>query len=211
MYRKGTKKNALALNLYRKPLVATNFFIILQPHSTCETLPLFRNSTMRNVSLHINLIDCAMKKFLRSIPAGTLSAIVTALIIYLSLASDPFEVSKVKLFAGADKVIHVIMYLGATMVYIYEYVKHCLPHHSKLDKELVITASAIVLGLLMEMAQLFLNNGRTYELSDWFADIIGAVLGFLVMHFILNHYVRSYFLSSRRRHHRHHHHQSEES
>lgn len=128
---------------------------------------------------------------------------MVAIILYLSLVKDPVPQPEILLFNGADKVAHVLMYLGATLVFILDYAKYRLPHHSRLNKELAITAGASMLGLLMEIAQLLMSNGRSYEISDWYADTAGAVAAFIIYRPWLMHKMRRYFLRMPR-HHRHH-------
>ena len=118
-----------------------------------------------------------MKSFLRQIPVGVPSLIITALVIYLSLAHDPFHTSELPLFPGADKWAHVVMYIAVTAVYMLDYAKHKLPHHPKLNVDLALTSSASVLGLLMEVGQLIMHNGRGFEWADWTADTMGAIIG----------------------------------
>ncbi|MBQ2235490.1 MAG: hypothetical protein II428_02080, partial [Muribaculaceae bacterium] len=61
-----------------------------------------------------------MKKFLLSIPVGLPSALMQALILYLSLATEPVP-EEIPLFVGADKLAHVVMYFFATLVFIMDY------------------------------------------------------------------------------------------
>ncbi len=144
-----------------------------------------------------------MKRFLLALPTGTLSVIVTALILYLSLASDPFDVNELPVFPGFDKVCHVIMYFACAGAYILDYAKHKLPHHTRLSVELALCAAASLVGLLMEVAQLTLTSDRTYDLLDWAADVAGAVLAFLLLHFVLLHYFRKSFYRASVHRHRH--------
>ncbi|MBO6251327.1 MAG: VanZ family protein [Muribaculaceae bacterium] len=143
-----------------------------------------------------------MKSFLRQIPVGVPSLIITALVIYLSLAHDPFHTSELPLFPGADKWAHVVMYIAVTAVYMLDYAKHKLPHHPKLNVDLALTSSASVLGLLMEVGQLIMHNGRGFEWADWTADTMGAIIGLLLVRYWFMHHFRTYFLG--RRHHAHH-------
>ncbi|MDO4511579.1 MAG: hypothetical protein Q4B68_07170 [Bacteroidales bacterium] len=103
-----------------------------------------------------------MKKFIVNIPFGVCSIIITLMVAYCSLATNPLNVNSVSLFPGFDKVAHVVMYLACTTVYLFDYAKFKLPHHTTLNAELAITCSAAVLGLLMEVAQLILTNNREF-------------------------------------------------
>lgn len=149
-----------------------------------------------------------MKKMILAIPTGLLSILATAMIVYLSLASDPLSVNEMKLFPGFDKVAHVLCYFGCTLIYILDYAKYKFPHHTQLSIELALTSTAIILGLFMEIAQLVMLNGRSYEVLDWVCDIAGAVLAFLFMHFYFLHVFRkkAYHVGIHRHHHHRHHH-----
>jgi VanZ family protein len=146
-----------------------------------------------------------MKKFLIAIPVGVPSVIITVLIIYLSLSPNPFDANKIQLFNGADKVVHGIMYFFAAAVYILDYAKFKLPHHTRVNLELAFTATAGLIGGLLEVAQLIMQNGRTYDPMDWLSDLVGAALAFLLIHFWFMHKFRKYLYYSIRphRHRRH--------
>lgn len=148
-----------------------------------------------------------MKRFILAIPSGTLSLAITLFIAYLSLASNPLDVNSIKLFPGADKCIHFIMYLSCAVVYLYEYAKHKLPHHTKLNIELALTTLVALIGLILEIAQLTLTVSRSFEVLDCVANASGAFCGFLIMHFWgLKSIHHSLYKTAAKRHCRHHHH-----
>ena len=149
-----------------------------------------------------------MKKFILAIPVGVPSSIIIILITYLSLASNPLDINDISLFPGFDKLAHVIMYFGAACVFILAWANFKMPHHIKLNNELALTTFAILLGGLMEIAQLVMAQGRSFEVTDWFADILGALAGWATIHFWFMHIFRKYLLrtSSRKLHHHHHYH-----
>ena len=132
-----------------------------------------------------------------------MSVTVTALIVYLSLASDPFDVRELPVFPGFDKLCHVIMYFACAGAYILDYAKHKLPLHTRLSVELALSATAALVGLLMEVAQLTLTSDRSYDILDWAADLAGVAAAFLLLHFVLLHFFRKsfYHASVHRRHH----------
>lgn len=153
-----------------------------------------------------------MKKFIMAIPVGVISLLATAIIAYLSLASNPLDMGGIQLFAGADKVVHVLMYFFLAAVYLMDYTKFRLPHHGNTNIELVLTATAVCVGLGMEILQLMMpEQQRSFDILDWGADVLGAVIAFFVMKFKLLHYERKwlYHTSVKRFHHRHHHHYHE--
>lgn len=149
-----------------------------------------------------------MKKLIKIIPVWTLSVLATLIVIYLSLASSPAGAGLFD-FPHSDKVMHGILYCVLTMVYLCDYVRHRLPHHTRFDVELVFAVGAATFGGLLEIAQLVMENGRSYELLDWGADAAGAAIGYLLMKLWLMKAWRHYLLRHKhhyrhRRHHRHH-------
>ncbi len=144
-----------------------------------------------------------MRNLINTIPTGVLSAIATFLCLYLLLDSDPFGAQEMRLFPGADKVIHIIMFMGVACAYIFDYAKYKMPHHTNLNKELAFAAAAFTLGVLAEVAQLVMQNGRGFEWADLLADLAGAILGFLFMKFFFIKHFRNYILKFKRHHHHH--------
>ena len=145
-----------------------------------------------------------MKHLLRSLPTGVASLIVVLLIAYLSLSSDPLGASHVHLFPGSDKVAHFLMYFVAAVVFIVDYAKHRLPHHTRLNVELAMMACAMLLGLLMEVSQLALSQSRHYDNYDILFNCLGALAGFLFMRYCGGmHRFRRMMLSHHHHHHRH--------
>lgn len=149
-----------------------------------------------------------MKHILKAIPVGVLSALAVLLVAYFSLDADPLGDTNLMLFPGSDKVGHFLLYLGTAMVFILDYAKFKLPHHTKLNMELMYTCCAMVLGLIMEVGQLVLSNGRTYDMLDVVANCLGAATGFGYMRLWGLHRFRRTMLHSGHHHHRHRRHRS---
>jgi VanZ family protein len=144
-----------------------------------------------------------MKNFIKAIPVGVLSALAILLVAYLSLDPDPLGEHELQFFAGADKVAHFLMYLVTTCIFIFDYAKFRLPHHTKLNLELLFMCCAMLLGLLMEIGQLAISNGRVYDAVDLVANCLGAAIGFCYMHWRGLHKMRHWLLrSGRHRSHR---------
>ncbi len=147
-----------------------------------------------------------MKSFLRSIPAGTATIILLGIITYLSLADRPFGDTHISLFRGADKLVHILMYLVLDVVVLLDYTKHRYPHHTNDNISLAFTACVSLYGLLMELAQLMMQEtSRSYDIVDWYADTFGAVLGFFLARLWVCRWYRHHIIS----HHHHHHHDKE--
>ena len=145
-----------------------------------------------------------MKKFLLAIPCGILSLIAIGIIAYLSLSPDPLGTSHISLFPESDKVVHFLMYFVCTSVFFFDYAKYRLPHHTKLNVQLALTASAITLGLLMEVGQLVMQMGRAYDFLDILANSLGAIAALAAFRVIGERYFRDHFFHGMRHHRRHH-------
>ena len=147
-----------------------------------------------------------MKRFLNKVPVGVLSAIAIVVIAYISLSPHPIG-SGIRLFPHSDKVAHMLMYFFATIMFLMDYAKFKMPHHTKLNVELALMASAMLLGLVMEVLQLIMKIGRGYDIFDLAANCTGALLGFGFMKWKGMHsFRRNVLYSSHRHHHSHGHH-----
>lgn len=112
-------------------------------------------------------------------PLGLLLAILV-LITYGSLGSGE-EAAKINIlkFPNSDKVIHGLMYFLLTVSLIYLMVKryHSFKHWKVY---LIVLASPILYGLLMELLQYYLAQDRSAELADFIANTSGTLLAFLM-------------------------------
>jgi len=112
-------------------------------------------------------------------PLGLLLAILI-LITYGSLGSGE-EAAKINIlkFPNSDKVIHGLMYFLLTVSLIYLMVKRYNGFkHWKVY--LIVLASPILYGLLMELLQYYLASDRSAELADFIANTSGTLLAFLM-------------------------------
>ena len=113
---------------------------------------------------------CNMKTILKSYP---LSLLVIAAILFLSLFNPPK--TKLDPITYIDKIAHICMYGGLGLVIWFEYLRS----HIKINiRKIVIWAviAPIVLGGLMEIAQMCLTTERSGEWADFAADSIGVML-----------------------------------
>lgn len=120
-----------------------------------------------------------MIQFIRKYP---LSLLVIAVILFLSLFNPPK--TKLDPITGIDKVVHVCMYLGLELIIWIEYLRH----HENLNwiKILLLGIIApILLGGLMEIAQIKLTQGRSGEWADLLADAAGVLIGAAIGYFAI--------------------------
>lgn len=131
----------------------------------------------------------SFKKLILAIPTGLPSALILAADLYLSLTSEPLP-SSMPSFDGIDKIYHVLFYFVLTLVFTYDYAKLKFPHHTKLNIELLIVASSMLLGLLLESLQLVMNEGRCFEYYDIAANCAGVIIAFGTQRLWLMHLMR---------------------
>ena len=142
-------------------------------------------------------------KFLKIIPNWVISTVVLLLIIYISLDSNPLDINSIILFEGADKLIHFIMYFVLCSAYIIDYAKSRMPHHTKIGPEISFGCLCIAIGMLLEIMQATITEFRTFDTYDLIANTLGAIVGFLVMHFYGLHKLRRSMIPLYVRRHRH--------
>ena len=145
-----------------------------------------------------------MKSFILSIPKGLPSLIMIVLMLFFTFAKNPFGVNALKVFPYAEQVGHLVLYFFIALVFILDYAKAHLPHHSKLNQEIGLAATAALLSLVMEIGLMW-KTGFNYDMTNVGAAIIGATLAFLFYHFWLLHPFRHYLYHSIQHHWRYQH------
>lgn len=125
-----------------------------------------------------------MKKIVRNIPKGGVSATVVALILYASLDSNPFDVQQVSLFEGADKIIHALMYFSLAVALIFDWAKVRYPREVKVFGTVMCAVIAFGFSVAVEVMQDSMGLGRTASVGDGVANFVGATLGFLCMKYV---------------------------
>lgn len=125
-----------------------------------------------------------MLKKLLSAPGYTLTIIVTLAIIYLTIVPKPLPDMSPKLFEGADKVVHALMFFGFAGAFGLDYLRSGRGYAAgKLPSYIIIIAVviSIVFGGVVELVQGAMNMGRGEDIYDFLADVSGAVLSGAVM------------------------------
>lgn len=145
-----------------------------------------------------------MKSFILSIPKGLPTAIMLLVVFYFTFAENPLGVNVLKVYPHMEQVGHFVLYFIAALVFIFDYAKARLPHHSKVNQEIGIATAAAALSFLMEIG-LMQKTGYNYDISNVYAASIGALLAFLFYHFWLLHPFRHYLYHSIQHHWRYQH------
>lgn len=118
-------------------------------------------------------------KILDRIPRFLTSAVVTAGVLYLTLAPRPFGSVRIPLFEGADKVVHFMMFFAMAFAYHFDFRRgKKLVDEARLMGWIFVSLS--VFGGLIELAQWKMRMGRSGDWYDLLADIAGAVYGIIL-------------------------------
>lgn len=118
-------------------------------------------------------------KILDRIPRFLTSAVVTAGVLYLTLAPRPFGSVRIPLFEGADKVVHFMMFFSMAFAYHFDFRRGKKPvDEARLMGWIFVSLSAF--GGLIELAQWKMRMGRSGDWYDLLADIAGAVYGIIL-------------------------------
>ena len=116
------------------------------------------------------------KAFLTALPSWTLSVLTVALILWLTLVPDPLGDDAPRLFPGADKVVHAVMFGFLTVMILLD--RQRKKNWIRLSAPFVWMAAlfSTMSGIGIEVAQLEMELGRGFEVADMVADAIGAAL-----------------------------------
>jgi VanZ family protein len=107
------------------------------------------------------------------------------IIMILSLIrTDGIKTPPMLAFEGADKVIHVLMYAGLTLVYLIEH-SHLLSRERDYQRVKIYSITWIMaMGGLLELAQPIFG-GRHKDWRDFLANCTGVILVYLTYRFVL--------------------------
>ena len=145
-----------------------------------------------------------MKSFILSIPKGLPSLIMILVTLFFMFTDNPLGIRALKVFHYAEQVGYMILFFTVALVFILDYAKARLPHHSKINQELVLAATTAVFALFIEIVHDW-TPGYSYSMSNVFAACLGALLAFLFYHFWLLHPFRYYLYHSIQHHWRYQH------
>lgn len=109
-----------------------------------------------------------------------IACVWTVIILYLSLISAT-TVSKFNIWdvVGIDKLGHLLFY--AMFAFLW-----CMGLSRGKTREKNILFFSISFGVFVEICQLYLFNGRSFELFDILANILGSVIGVILFKNLIN-------------------------
>ncbi len=139
------------------------------------------------------------KRTLQRWPPWILTIIVSLAILYLTLVPQPLPDDTPKLFPGADKVVHALMFGGLTFVILLDRQRRenyrlngadsQNTFWQPLSKKFVWTVAAVsaLAGIIIECLQWVMGLGRGFEVGDILADTIGSFV-FAALWLIFQHH-----------------------
>lgn len=92
--------------------------------------------------------------------------------------------SKIKYF---DKMVHAGLFGGLTFLFCLPYFNAPFSFQKKINSCIKIALAVSVWGITVEFLQKYYVPGRDFELLDWAADSIGALIALLLCIKILKH------------------------
>jgi VanZ family protein len=120
----------------------------------------------------------ALKRIIKSSPAYLYTVIVVLAVLYLTLVPKPLPDNDLKLFEGADKVVHAIMFFGVMICMAFDYTRK--RSHVSATPLIGFCIIAIAFGGAIEYIQDWMGLGRSKDIYDFVADSIGAVIALVV-------------------------------
>ncbi len=78
-----------------------------------------------------------------------------------------------------DKWVHVVVFGLLTLLFCWPFYRSSFNRSEKLIYFIKIAIAASVWGLTIEFIQKFFVAGRSFDILDWVADSIGAIMGYL--------------------------------
>jgi len=114
---------------------------------------------------------------IKMVKKNILSIITALVILYLSLApSDTFDKVSVFNFPNVDKVVHLCMYFGLTIVLLYENKSTVKSNRSLFFLAIIPFAY----GVLIEFLQSWLTLTRHGEFFDAVFDLFGVLIALFI-------------------------------
>lgn len=129
-----------------------------------------------------------LRKQISRFPSWIFTILTVALIFWLTLAPDPLGDEDIPLFPGADKLVHAIMFGFLTTMILLD--RQRATGWRLLGKRFIwlSAAASAMLGIGVEFAQLLMEMGRGFEITDMAADTAGAFLCALLFKTLQHHW-----------------------
>ncbi len=117
-----------------------------------------------------------LKRLLSKLPPWSLTVVVVAAILWLTLAPRPLGDEDIPWFPGADKIAHAIMFGGLALVILIDYERSHGWRRITLANAYTAAVISSLAGAAVEMGQVMMGLGRSFEWNDILADALGAFI-----------------------------------
>lgn len=124
-----------------------------------------------------------IKTFIK-IPIGICSIILTIFVLYLTLVPRPLP-EGMPSWIGADKLGHFIFFITLTSCYLADAVRIKFPHKVNSRVIIAILLSSTLLSGGIELAQAYMDIGRSGSLADFIFDELGVIAAYILYKFWL--------------------------
>ena len=103
--------------------------------------------------------------------------LLTFIILFLSLYNFNDVYRAAQAIPYADKIVHLLMYFGITLVFLFE---HYIETWKMNKKDYVMNFYPLILGGLIEIIQSLFTQSRSGDWYDFIADISGILVANIV-------------------------------
>ncbi len=115
-------------------------------------------------------------------------------ILTLMPGKDVPEVGWMDNIPNFDKFVHACLFGGLTFLFCLPYFKSSFSKKQKINHFLRIALATIVWGITVEFLQKYFVVGRDFELLDWAADSVGALIALWLSIRILKYREKRYMI-----------------
>lgn len=106
------------------------------------------------------------------------TAIVLAVILYATFSPDPIGADEIPPIPHIDKLIHAIMMGGLFSAIIFDLQRADRDRLVGIRTMVAVAIGVMIFGILDEIGQALLSNGRTGEIYDLGADWLGVWIAY---------------------------------
>jgi VanZ family protein len=105
----------------------------------------------------------------------SIAALYLAIVAVLSLMPS-YDLPEITVFPQFDKVVHISMYLGLSFLALWSFEVH----RDRMKPIYLLLTAVFLYGVLMEILQRTMHNGRSFDFRDMLANLTGAIIGIVI-------------------------------
>lgn len=126
--------------------------------------------------------DLRVRRWLAAVPAGVLTGVTVAAILWLTLAPHPLPADDIPMIPGLDKVVHACMFGGLYFMVCVDVAiartvrKKAVFPLLRWKTAVMLAVAVTAFGGVIELAQGAMGIGRGCDAADFAADAAGVAL-----------------------------------